>query len=196
MNYLIETHLHTSLVSSCGRLLPEELPVLVYLDGKGFEKLLEDRVDVLRMKCPLILVPESEEELDVLLEEKEYPCDLAEYPFSRRSFDRFREACVPARLWENRTMVFGGLRINRGSREVSLNGKKLDIRGYDYEILVILAEHMGSVVSREFIDQVLPRRKRGSLRNVDTHIKSLRKRLGEEELIQCVRSVGYCISLP
>ena len=34
MNYLIETHLHTSLVSSCGRLLPEEL-LPVYRE-KGF----------------------------------------------------------------------------------------------------------------------------------------------------------------
>ena len=52
-------------------------------------------------------------------------------------------------------------------------------------------EHMGEILSREKINSFLPARKRSGVRNIDTHIKSIRKALGEQELIQCVRSVGY-----
>ena len=54
-------------------------------------------------------------------------------------------------------------------------------------------EHMGEILSREKINSFLQARKRSGVRNIDTHIKSIRKALGEQELIQCVRSVGYGI---
>lgn len=54
---------------------------------------------------------------------------------------------------------------------------------------------MGDAVSREKINQLLPDRKRNSLRNVDTHIKNIRKELGMDAVIRSVRSVGYCLSV-
>ena len=56
-----------------------------------------------------------------------------------------------------------------------------------------MLEHIGAVVSREEINEALPSRKRDGGRNVDTHIKNLRRRLDMHDVILSVRSVGYRI---
>lgn len=96
--------------------------------------------------------------------------------------------------WEDRIMRFENLTIDRSSRQVRLDGKCVEMGAYDYDILLLLAEHMGDVVTRDLLSRALPRRRRVSQRNIDSHIKSLRKCLGREECIQCIRSVGYCLS--
>ncbi len=60
-------------------------------------------------------------------------------------------------------------------------------------IVFFLLEHMGRAVSREEINKILPQRKREGGRNVDTHIKNLRRRLDLNDVILSVRSVGYRI---
>ena len=89
-------------------------------------------------------------------------------------------------------MRFENLTIDRSSRQVRLDGKCVEMGAYDYDILLLLAEHMGDVVTRDLLSRALPRRRRVSQRNIDSHIKSLRKCLGREECIQCIRSaVSY-----
>lgn len=60
-----------------------------------------------------------------------------------------------------------------------------------YSITVETEE--GRAVSREEINKILPQRKREGGRNVDTHIKNLRRRLDLNDVILSVRSVGYRI---
>ncbi|MDO5425291.1 MAG: winged helix-turn-helix domain-containing protein [Eubacteriales bacterium] len=171
----------------------EEKLILILADREGLDAISKQMVNILLMTCPVVFLPSSEEEMEQVLRERKYPMEIARYPFDERDFRRARKAYVSREVWEHRTMVFGELRIDRSSREVRLNGQPLELCGYDYDIFLILAEHMGDVVSREFINQMLPERKRSSLRNVDTHIKRIRKRVGREDLIQCIRSVGYCM---
>ena len=90
-------------------------------------------------------------------------------------------------------MFLGNLMIDQYRREVRWKGIPLELKGYDYDILLILAERIGQVVPREQINQLLPQRKRSSLRHVDTHIKQIRKAVGQRDMIQCVRSIGYRI---
>ena len=115
-------------------------------------------------------------------------------PFSRQDFRRMCIQYAGEKKWEDRIMRFENLTIDRSSRQVRLDGKCVEMGAYDYDILLLLAEHMGDVVTRDLLSRALPRRRRVSQRNIDSHIKSLRKCLGREECIQCIRSVGYCLS--
>ena len=62
---------------------------------------------------------------------------------------------------------------------------------YEFDILVYILEKIGTAVSREEINQILPFRKRESTRNVDTHIKNIRRILDMQDVIISVRAVGY-----
>lgn len=171
----------------------DERAILLFLDLPGLRSLQPQFFNILFMKYPIVLVPSSEREMEELRREWRGRCEVTGYPFNRQEFVRVRRAHVPEQEWESRTMVFGRLQVDRGKREVTLSGHSLALSGYDYDILQLLAENLGDVVSRESINQVLPERKRGSLRNVDTHIKNIRRNMGGADMIQCVRSVGYCI---
>ena len=82
------------------------------------------------------------------------------------------------------------MKISRSTRTIWLYDRKLELKDYEYEIFLILTQHMGDVVSREEINRALPERKRSSGRNIDNHIKGIRQAFGEEKVIRSVRSAG------
>ena len=172
----------------------ENMYILAYFDAGGLLSIRKEIVYLLQIHCPLIVVTTQERDLD------DYPlhircfCSNLHYPFSYNVFCTNLEHYIDERLWANRVKVYGRLRIDKGNRQVRLGNEIVNLKGYDYEIFLLLVEHMGSVISREVINETLPRRTRHSYRNVDTHIKCIRKLFGTEDVIQCVRSVGYCIS--
>lgn len=170
-----------------------EQAILLLIDAEELLALSRQLFNILFMRCPIVLIPSSESEMERLRRDAACPCEVASYPFTRQEFIRLRQEHVDGRTWERRTMVFGRLAVDRGNRQVFFGGVPLCLTAYDYEILLVLAENLGDVVSRETINELLPERQRTSLRNVDTHIKQIRRHLGTAELIQCIRSVGYCI---
>lgn len=184
-------YLHRSEAARDGRAALEE--ILICIDAKGMRALPADAEKVLSMICPIVLLPSSEAEAARMKETYAGVCTVADYPLSPRAFDEVLDRLTAPPRWERRTMYYGRLQIDRGARSVSYDGEKLDLKGYTYDILLILLENMGRVVSREHINHELPRRMRTSLRNVDTHIKDIRKAFDAADLIKCVRSVGYCI---
>ena len=72
------------------------------------------------------------------------------------------------------------MKISRSTRTIWLYDRKLELKGYEYEIFLILTQHMGDVVSREEINRALPERKRSSGRNIDNHIKAYVRPLGKK----------------
>lgn len=76
-----------------------------------------------------------------------------------------------------------------------MDGENVELSGFAYDVFLLLVEHVGEAVSRELINQTLPRRSRSSLRNVDTHIKYIRRQMDWGHVIRCVRSVGYYIPM-
>ena len=169
-------------------------PLFFCLDQDGFRNLPEQLLNILYMRCQLVAIPGCREEAEDLRRKEKYGCALMKTPFSRQDFRRMCIQYAGVKKWEDRTMRFENLTIDRISRQVRLDGKCVEMGAYDYDILLLLAEHMGDVVTRDLLSRALPRRRRVSQRNIDSHIKSLRKCLGREECIQCIRSVGYCLS--
>ena len=90
-------------------------------------------------------------------------------------------------------MKFGNLVIDHVRHEALLDGKQLELTYKEYELLRYLAANRGAVLSRGIILQkVWDVDFEGETRTVDMHIKTLRKKLGEEgEHIKTVRNVGY-----
>lgn len=93
------------------------------------------------------------------------------------------------------SIVVGDLKIDLPGREVSLNGSKLDLSPKEFDLLRVLAERVGEVVSRrELLAEVWREPYGGSDRTIDVHLSWLRNKLGETaqeaRYLQTVHGVG------
>ncbi|TJY41767.1 response regulator transcription factor [Cohnella pontilimi] len=90
-------------------------------------------------------------------------------------------------------LIYGDLWVNRMAHTVSVAGKPINLSPKEYDLLLFLTKHDGKVLSREYIlDSVWGYDYFGDLRTVDTHIKKLRAKLGDEgRFIRTVIRAGY-----
>ena len=86
-----------------------------------------------------------------------------------------------------------GVRIDPGTREVSANGRKIEVTTFEFDILEVLMRSAGQVVSRDDLMEHLYNRKATAFdRSVDMHISHLRKKLETgQPLIKTIRGAGY-----
>lgn len=87
-----------------------------------------------------------------------------------------------------------GLVINRTNYEVSVNGRPINLRFKEYELLVLMAANPGRVYSREaLLSQIWGYDYLGGTRTVDVHIRRLRSKIEdvENQFIETVWNVGY-----
>jgi two-component system, OmpR family, alkaline phosphatase synthesis response regulator PhoP len=90
----------------------------------------------------------------------------------------------------------GGLEIDRKRREISLDGKPVDLTQTEFDLLWLLASHRGTVYSRKDIVKALwGYEDPGISRTIDTHVARLRKKIESDssspEFIKTVTGVGY-----
>ena len=95
----------------------------------------------------------------------------------------------------------GELRIDRGAREVSLAGRSLDLSPKEFDLLALLAERVGEVVSkRDILAEVWRQPYGGGDRTIDVHLSSLRSKLGETarhpRFLHTVHGVGVKLVPP
>jgi two-component system alkaline phosphatase synthesis response regulator PhoP len=87
-----------------------------------------------------------------------------------------------------------GLSLNKKTREVIIEGKKVELTLKEFELLQHLMENRNRVVSRdELLNHIWGYDYDGETRTLDMHIRTLRQKLGEEasSYIKTVRGVGY-----
>jgi len=88
-------------------------------------------------------------------------------------------------------LAFDNLRINKDSRQVWVGDELVDLTATEFDLLVVLAEHQGMVLSRDqLLDKIWGHDYYGEIRVVDVHIGHVRQKIGEE-YIATVRGVGY-----
>ena len=86
----------------------------------------------------------------------------------------------------------GSLVLDLGRREATLDGKSLDLTFTEFEILHLLARRPGWVYSRSrIVNEIKGSDYPVTERAVDVQIVGLRKKLGDADLIETVRGVGY-----
>ena len=84
-----------------------------------------------------------------------------------------------------------GLEIDPAAREVRRDGIPVELTYKEFELLKLLCENRGTVLTRDdILHAVLDYDFAGETRTVDMHVKTLRQKLGAG-YIQTVRGVGY-----
>ncbi|MBT2469065.1 response regulator transcription factor [Streptomyces sp. ISL-66] len=97
-----------------------------------------------------------------------------------------------ARSESTRNISMGPLHIDGRSREVRLHGGPVNLTAKEFELLHILASEPENVISRkELMDRVWETSWADSSRTIDTHVSSLRAKLGAGSWVITIRGVGY-----
>ena len=94
-------------------------------------------------------------------------------------------------------LLMGDICLNKNSHEVTVSDKLIDLTYSEFKMLEMLISNQGKVLSRKQITSFI----QGedvvvAGRTIDTHVSSLRKKLGTEgDKIETVRGIGYRISI-
>jgi DNA-binding response OmpR family regulator len=90
----------------------------------------------------------------------------------------------------HRVVSRGPLRIDANLRRISLDGRRIRVTRTEFDLLYLLASDPETVVPRRRLMQQVWG-DYWSSRTVDTHVSSLRKKLGAPDWIITVRGVGF-----
>ena len=90
----------------------------------------------------------------------------------------------------------GEMVLDTGGHQATLDGRILDLTPTEFELLAVLLQKPGRVYSRlDLLDVIQGVRYEGYERTIDTHIKNLRAKLGDDprhpRFIQTVFGIGY-----
>lgn len=123
--------------------------------------------------------------------------DYVVKPFSPRELMMrigavLRRSCVSA-INEHECVNIGSLKVDFTARQVMLDGSELDLSPKEYELLFFMVRNRGIALTRDrLISEVWGFDFFGDDRTLDTHIKLLRKQLGDyARYITTLRGVGY-----
>jgi two-component system phosphate regulon response regulator OmpR len=91
---------------------------------------------------------------------------------------------------------YGRLEIDRNAREVRLDGKPRPLTGYQFALLLALAEHAGRVMSRDaLMDAVKGEQFEAFDRSIDVHVSRIRAAIEDDpkkpRRVITVRGTGY-----
>lgn len=91
-----------------------------------------------------------------------------------------------------------GIEIDYFQKRLSVDKKEVRMTPKEYELLVFLITHTGTYYSREtLLEQVWGYEFLGDSRTVDTHIKSVRNKLGPyRNIVITIWGKGYRVELP
>ena len=93
----------------------------------------------------------------------------------------------------------GPLRVDLASRSVSVDGRSVALTGMEFDVLLVLANHAGSVVERhDLYTEVLGTEYDGIDRGMDVHVSRIRRKLQSAGFdpgrLKSVRGVGYVLA--
>ncbi|SEK86141.1 response regulator transcription factor [Streptacidiphilus jiangxiensis] len=142
---------------------------------------------------PVIAVTSRDSELDCVLALQVGADDYMVKPYGFRELMARIEAVMrrsgPRRVLPV-TIAYGELRIDAGTREVFLAGQRIELTRKEFDLLRLLAANPGVVLERErLLEEVWGQT--WSRRTLDTHVSSLRAKLGASDWVITVRGVGF-----
>lgn len=177
------------------RVFKEEKIDLIILDimmpkMDGFVTLKEIRKI---SEVPVIMLTAMKEEIDKLNGFNMGVDDYVTKPFSPKELVARVKAILKRNGKIKETYTYKTLKVDYKGRKLTINNNVIELTPKEYELLIYFIDNKGIALSREqLLNSVWGYSFYGDDRTVDTHIKMLRKSLGEyRDLIKTVRSVGY-----
>ncbi|MBR2600080.1 MAG: response regulator transcription factor [Erysipelotrichaceae bacterium] len=147
---------------------------------------------------PIIILSARQQEDDKLYGFELGIDDYVTRPFSPRELmARIKvviERSNKARKTQEKEVIkYEGIIVNIPSHEVTIDGNDIHLTNKEFDLLVYFLNNQGIVISRDtLLERIWGYDYYGVERTVDTHIKMLRKNLGEYSyLIKTVRGEGY-----
>jgi len=97
---------------------------------------------------------------------------------------------------QNEPLKFGSLLIDRDARSVTVHGQTCELTSYQFDLLWVLAERAGRVLSRDQIMEAVRGRELEAFdRSIDVHMGRIRSAIEDDaktpKRILTVRGVGY-----
>jgi len=157
-------------------------------DGLGYEIVPE----LIKNKIPFIFLTARGH-----LTEKLYGIELGADDYIVKPFEPL-ELVARIKMILRRTVTnecpnrrFEALLISLNSRTVSINNSPVNLSPKEFDLLAFLSSTPGQIYSRDqLLDHVWGYNACGSPRTVDTHIQTLRQKIGSQH-IRTVYKVGY-----
>jgi len=146
---------------------------------------------------PIIMLTAKSEEIDHLLGLELGADDYICKPFSPKEVIA-RIKAVLRRTSQPKTNIINhnNFQLHKDDYEARLNGKSIGFTAVEFKIFLLFISHVGRVFTREdIINNVYSDTTDTSDRNIDTHIKNIRKKINDIQAglnpIAAVYSVGY-----
>ena len=146
---------------------------------------------------PIIMLTAKSEEIDRLLGLEIGADDYICKPFSPKEVIA-RIKAVLRRTSQPKTNIINhnNFQLHKDDYEARLNGKSIGFTAVEFKIFLLFISHVGRVFTREdIINNVYSDTTDISDRNIDTHIKNIRKKINDVQAglnpIAAVYSVGY-----
>ncbi len=183
-------------------LVRDKAPQLVILDlmlpgMDGLSVCQQLKADPLTKDIPIIIVSAKEEESDVVIGLGLGADDYVAKPFSPRELLARVKAVLrrsPVReASQDERITIGEITIDLSRHEVMVAGAAVKLTATEFKLLHQLASQPGRAFSREqLLNRVVGEGVVVVDRNIDVHIRSVRKKLGAgQNVIQTIRGIGY-----
>jgi len=164
------------------------------ISGLRFCRMLKS--DHRTMSLPLILLTQLGSEGDKVRGLQTGADDYLTKPFSHRELLARVEALlrrVRRAGSTSRRLEAGGLVVDMDARRVAVDGKPLSLRRKEYELLILLMENKGRLLSKDAIVDALWKDEAIVTNNtLSVHVRNLREKLGRcRDMIETLVGEGY-----
>ena len=180
-------------------------PDLILLDWmlpniSGIDLLKKIRSDETLEQIPVIMLTAKNMEEDKLEGLEDGADDYITKPFSvKEVLARITSVLRRYKYTSNENIEVlkaDDIQVNVNKHIVTKNGQEIELTLKEFQILKLLIENKGNVLTRTFLlDKIWGYDYYGETRTLDVHIRHLRKKIGDNDskLIETVRGVGYKI---
>ncbi len=149
--------------------------------------------------CPIIMLTAKGEVEDRIIGLELGADDYLVKPFSPRELVARVRALLrrtSSGELQREVLEFGDLVIDMSGHKVLIKGKEVDLTASEFKLLTTLCRYPGRVYSRmELVEKVLGYDFEGYERTIDSHVKNLRAKLGDNPRnptwLHTVHGVGY-----
>ena len=196
---------HVDLGKQALAAVDRERPDLVLLDLTlpdidGLDVCRKLRADI--PDLPIVMLTARAEEMDVIVGLGAGADDYIAKPFRlaeliARVRARLRVVDQPAQATRATPMLEGaGLRVDRDARRTFIDDREVELTSKEFDLLALLMSRPGVTFTREQImNQVWDEHWWGSTRTLDTHVSTLRKKIGDDSdppsIVVTIRGVGF-----